>query len=82
MTRKEKQLEKVVQVNELRKQGTVVAEACKKVGLSYSAYQYHNGKKGKTRSKLVTLPQVAPKERLMVLIGSPEEVSQAIRSFL
>lgn len=73
----------ILKVDELRKQGVTMEEACKKIGIGVSKYSYWNfkkkAKKAKKPAKLVVtdLEQVTfPEEKGFLVMGSAEVIAR------
>jgi transposase len=89
--------EKMKQVEKLRSTGVSAKEACEKVGIGYSTYGYYRtraniAKKGQKRRGRPTkkAPKItefttleAPKRaKMVVFMGSPMDVQEALRGLL
>lgn len=63
--------------------GMQVREASKAVGIKESLFYYHQAKnnRGPKVSRVVEIPQDKP-QQLMMLVGSPQQIAEAMRGIL
>lgn len=76
--------QRIEKVKTLIASGAKVPDACKQVKVSTSSYYYHSAKarkpkRSRTAGAVIAVPQVSPK--LMLIVGSPEELAQVMRSY-